>query len=74
MAGERQRFLADALHQAAVSGQRIGEMIDEAVTELGIEDAFGERHADGVGKALAERTRRRLDARRVAVFGMARRP
>ncbi len=49
----------------------IGVVVDELGAEAGRHHAFGERHADGGGDALAERAGRRLDARRVAVFGMA---
>ena len=31
MPGERDRLLADALHQAAVAGKAIGEVIDELI-------------------------------------------
>ena len=41
--------------------------------ELGGEQLLGERHADRVGEALAERAGGRLDARRDADLGMARR-
>ena len=41
--------------------------------ELGGEQLLGERHADRVGEALAERAGGGLDARRDADFGMARR-
>ena len=71
MACERDRFLADAFHQAAVARQHIGEVIDDVGAEAGGEDAFGERKAHRVAEALAERPGRGLDAGRVAIFGMA---
>ena len=71
MPGERDRFLADALHQVAVGGEHVGRVIDDVVAEQRGEVALGDRHADGIGKPLAERTGRGLDAGRVAVFGMA---
>ena len=71
MAGERDRLLADPLHQAAVAGQHIGAVVDDAVAELGVEDALGQRHAHGVGEPLAERPRGRLDAGEKAMLGMA---
>ena len=46
MAGERDRLLADAFHQAAVAAQHLGVVIDEIVAERGVHDALGERHAD----------------------------
>jgi hypothetical protein len=68
--GKRDCFLADAFHEAAVTGDHIGIVVDEAVTELRIEDAFGKRHADCIGNALAERAGRRFDTGGVAIFGM----
>ena len=64
MAGERDRLLADAFHQVAVGGEHIGAVIDDVVAELGGEVRFGDRHADGVGEALAERAGGGLDAGR----------
>ena len=74
MTGQRNRFLADAFHQAAVAGDDIGVMIDEVITEMRIHDALGQRHAHGVGKPLPQRTRRRFDTGGVAVFRMTGRP
>ena len=73
MAGERDRLVADALHQAAVAGHAIGEVVDDLVAIAAIEQPLGKRHADGVAETLAERAGRGLDAGRVAVFGVARR-
>ena len=73
MPGEVDRLVADALHQAAVAGEHISEMIDEFVAETRRLEALRYRHADGGREALAERPGGRLDARRVAIFGMARR-
>src|SRR5207245_5219810 len=70
MAGESDRLLRYALHEAAVAGEHIGAMIDEIIAEAGVEVAFGDRHADGIADTLAERPGRRLDACGVAVFGM----
>ena len=71
MPGERNRFLADAFHQVAVGGEHVGIVIDDVAAELRRKMPLGDRHADGVGKPLAERSGRRFDAGRVAVFGMA---
>ena len=71
MAGQRGGFVADPLHQVAVRGNRVGPVIDRRVAEAGGQHAFGERHADRRGDALAERAGRRLDPRRVAVFRVA---
>jgi len=76
VAGQRGGLAGDAFHHAAVTGERVGEVIDDrgAVTvEGGPQEALGERHADGVGKALTQRAGRRLYPGRVAVLGMARR-
>ena len=73
-AGERAGFVRDAFHQAAVAEEDIGVVVDDVVAgtvELGGEDLLGQRHADGVGDALAERAGGGLDAGGVAVFGVA---
>ncbi len=72
MPREVDRLVADAFHQAAVAGEHISEMIDELVAKSRRLQALRYRHADGGGEALAERPRGRLDARRVAIFGMTR--
>ena len=72
VAGKRDRLLRDAFHMAAVAGQRIDAMIDEVATETGIEMAFCNRHADGIGETLAQRSGGRLDAFRMAIFRVAR--
>ena len=75
-AGERRGFVRDAFHQAAVAHEHPGAVVDDG--EFGPVEAlrqqfFGERHADGVGEALAERPGRGFHARRHEVFRMARR-
>ena len=72
MPGNRDRLLADALHEIAIGGEDIGVMIDDW-PELRVQHAFGKRHPHRHGKPLAERTRRGLHPWRMAVFGMARR-
>ena len=72
VAGERGGFAGDALHQAAVAGDRV----DVEVEELGgvVAGALplrGDRHPDRGGDALAERAGGRLDARGPAVLGVA---
>ena len=49
-------------HQAAVAHEDVGVVVDQIVAELGVQDALGERHADRVGDALAERAGGGLDA------------
>ena len=65
------RFLADALHQAAIAHEDVGPMLAQIVAEFGVQDALGEREAHRVRDALAERAGRRLDAVGVLVFGVA---
>ncbi len=71
MAGERDGFLADAFHQAAVTGNDICLVIDEPIAEAGVEMTLGNGEAHGVGDALPQGAGGCLDARGVAVFGMA---
>jgi len=71
--GERNRFLRDALHQAAVAAQHPGVVVDQLIAELGRQMRLGHRHTDAVGDALPEGSRGRLDARRKPVFRVARR-
>ncbi len=70
MAGEGDRLVADAFHQAAVAGDHIGAMVDQRGAEPCRQQAFGERHADGIAETLAKRPGRRFDAFRMAIFGM----
>ena len=71
MTGHRGGFMADAFHQAAVTGDNIGEVVDKVAAELGGEVMLGHRHADGVGNALAKRPCRGLDPAGMAGFRMA---
>ena len=71
MPGERDRLLAQPLHEVAVGGEHIGVVVDGLGPELGRQHALGERHPDRGAKPLAERTGRGLDARRHEAFGMA---
>ena len=71
MPRERDRLVADALHQAAVAGDDVDVVVDDVAAEARVQHALRDRHADRVGETLAERARGRLDARGMAVFGMA---
>ena len=62
VAGERDHFLADAFLQATVADEGIGEMVDQAGTETCAQKRFGDRHAQRIGDALAERAGRHFDA------------
>ena len=72
MASQRNGLLADAFHQVAVGGEHEGRVIDDVLAELCGEVALGDCHPDRGGDALAERTGRRLDARRDEIFRMPR--
>ena len=75
-AGQRAGLVADAFHQAAVAEEDVGVVVDDRVAravELGGQQLLGQRHADRVGDALAERAGGGLDARRDADLGVARR-
>ncbi len=74
MAGERDRLLADPLHEAAVAGDDISAVVDDVGAIARREQSFRDGHADGRGEPLSERPRGRFDAWRMAVFRMARRP
>ena len=71
MAGERQRLLADPLHQAAVTAEHVGAAIDQILVKLRREEAFGQGRADRIGETLAQGASRRLDAGSEAALGMA---
>ncbi len=62
VAGERDRFLADAFHEAAVACEHVRVVVLQVRTKLGFELLFGECHADGGSDALAERAGGGLDA------------
>ena len=68
MPGERDGFLADAFHQVAVGGEHVGRVIDDGAAEHGGEVPLRDRHADRIGKTLAERAGGGFDAGGVAVL------
>ena len=67
MPGKVDCLVADPLHQAAVTGDDIGEMVDQ-IAKARLAQPFRQRHADGGGNALPERPGGDLDALGVAVF------
>ena len=71
VSGQADGFLADAFHQVAVAGDDIGLVVDQAVAEAGVEDALGQRETHRIGDTLAQRAGGGLDARQVAMLGMA---
>ena len=75
-AGQRTGLVADAFHQAAVAEKHEGAVVDDRVTraiELLGEQLLRQRHAHGVGDALAQRAGGGFDAGRHAHFRVARR-
>ena len=73
MAGERARLWETPSHEAAVAGHHVGVVIAHLGAEAIAHHALGDRHADRIGEALAQRPGRHLDARSVEALGMARR-
>ena len=74
VARERDRLVRHALLQAAVAAEHDDVVVDDRVLRgvQGRPRELGRRgHADAVADALAERARRRLDARRPAELGVA---
>ena len=71
MPGERRRLVGDPLHEAAVAGDHEGVVVLGLGTESGAQTGFGDRHADCIGEALAERPGGDLDPCGVTRFGVA---
>ena len=71
MAGEPDRLMVDALHQAAVAGDDEGAVVDQLVAIDGVQVPLGDRHADRHRQALAERPGGRLDAGQLEILRMA---
>jgi hypothetical protein len=74
--GARQRtgLVGNAFHQAAITQEYPGFVVDDLVTravELGGEHLFGHCKANGVGDALSKRTRGCLDGTARFVFRMS---
>ena len=56
--GQRADLVADAFHHAAVAQEDVGAMVHDGMAgavELGRQQLFGQRHADRVADALAQR-------------------
>ena len=71
LAGQRQRFLADAFHQAAVAGDDIGVMVNHLGPPAGAQRFLGNGKAHGIAQPLAQRARGGLNALGMAEFRMA---
>ena len=74
MTGERDRFLAQALHEAAVADNAIGAMVDDRIAMAAVEEPLGKRHADRIAESLGKRAGGGFDAGRMAMFRVARSP
>ncbi|MCY1235440.1 hypothetical protein D9M72_480560 [compost metagenome] len=73
-AGQRAGLVRNAFHQAAIAQENVGVVVDDIETgavEFFAQQAFGQRHADRVGDALAERAGGGLHARGDAEFRVA---
>ena len=74
-AGQRRRFVADALHQAAIPQKHIAVVVDHGMAiavELLRQQLFSQCHAHRIGQALSERAGGGLDAGGDAYLGVAR--
>jgi hypothetical protein len=69
---QRERLLADALHQAAVARDHPCAVIHDLPAPPGAQELLGDGEAHRIGDALPQRAGRRLDPLGMAVFGMAR--
>ena len=68
--GQARRLVTDAFHQAAVTGDAIGIVIDDLLPEAGGEDALRQGEADRIGDPLTQRPGRGLDPAGVAELRM----
>jgi len=67
--------MGNTLHQAAISGERVGIMVNYGVfglIELCRKNLLRQRHTHGVAEALAQGPRGGLNTGRIAMLGMAR--
>ena len=71
MASQRDRFLAEAFHQAAVAGQDPGPMIHQIAAETRRQHFLGQGEADRVRQPLPQRTGGGFGDADMAVFGMS---
>ena len=71
MPSERRRLVTDALREASISGDGEDIVIEQVRAVPGAQLRLGDRHAHGIGHALAERTGRDLDTGGVPDFGVA---
>ncbi len=72
--GQGGGLVADAFHQAAVAQEGVGAVVNDRVAvavELGGQQLLGQRHAHGIGDALAQRAGGGLHARGHVDLGVA---
>ena len=69
--GQGDGLVADALHQAAVAGDYVSDVVHDGVAEAGVAEPLGQGHADPVGQPLPQGPGGGLDAAGVSVLGMA---
>ena len=73
VAGQRDRFLADAFHETAIASDDVGLVVHEFVAEACIQVTLGHCHADSGRNALTQWAGRRLDTLCDEIFRMPRR-
>ena len=71
MPGEPGRLVVDALHQAAVAGDRPGAVIDQAIAIFGVQVPLGDCHAHRHRQPLPQRPGGRLDSVEQEILGMS---
>ena len=74
MPGQRGGLRADPFHHVAVAAEGVDVEVEQLKARpivAGCQPTGGDRHADAVADALAQRAGRRLDAAGVAVLGVA---
>src|SRR5271157_4740211 len=72
MTGQINGLMANPFHEAAISYHRVGVVVEERISEPGIQNALGDSHANGIGQTLAKRPCCGLNAWHMTVFGMSR--
>ena len=71
--GQRDRFLAEALHEAAIPSDHPGAVINKLIAEAGVQVALCYGHAHRCRDALPQRARCRFHAGRHEILRMPRR-
>ena len=71
VAGQRNRLLADTLHQAAIAGNHPGAVIHQAIPEHTVQVPLGHGHAHRHRQPLPQRPCGAFNARQLGVLGVA---